>query len=203
MLTLFQVLRSFFQFLSLVFMTKLCQAIDSSRFKKRQLVYCLAEGCRQATADYLLGAESMSIHQDSRKARLAVRFRAAAGVSLDFRWGFLGARNLALAQDLSASGIRDGTLNIIADFAEPSDPPPHKVRMQRRQMPKLRAHILRTVELFNADGAADEQLAGNLLKQSFPNLVVVNRDRAHACRRLGRALARVTLIKHAIFVQTF
>jgi hypothetical protein len=59
-------------------------------------------------------------------------------------------------------------------------------------------HIKATIEVYDADAAADEQLAGNMIKgrkldetldantsgQTFPGLKIVNKDKAHASRRL-------------------
>ena len=126
--------------------------------------------------------QSSSLQQDSRKARLAIRFRAAMP-GLESRWGFTGATNLVHAKDLSAVGIKQGTLRILEELAAPSGFA-QGARSGRKAIPGLVDHIRAHVELYNADGVYEEQLLGELLsKGDLPKLLVHNRDTAHEARR--------------------
>jgi hypothetical protein len=50
-------------------------------------------------------------------------------------------------------------------------------------MTDLFEHVKSRIELFDADGATDEQRAGRLLMDELPNLKLVIRDRTHAATR--------------------
>jgi hypothetical protein len=70
------------------------------------------------------------------------------------------------------------------------------LRVQQQLDQGLHAHLVAITEVFVADGAADEQMAGELLRplagnsddqcliQALPNLKLVVMDRAHASRRI-------------------
>ena len=73
-------------------------------------------------------------------------------------------------------------------------PPPRGVVGKKTLRPRLdgalERHLYTSIEMFAADGAADEQLAGRELQRPgpgraalLPNLRVVLRDKAHASRR--------------------
>ena len=84
------------------------------RHKMRRMKWCAAEAMRRRNRRIFTKAASMSIHQDVRQGRLAIRFQAADR-DLNHYKGLLGTVNLSKDFDLSAKGIRDGTI-----FAVPS-----------------------------------------------------------------------------------
>ncbi len=75
----------------------------------------------------------------------------------------------------------------------------NKLKMKPRLL-KTEQHILKRIEMYSADGAANEQLAGRLLHprvecsadvEKLPALKMVIRDKAHASRRLTQITFKV------------
>ena len=69
----------------------------------------------------------------------------------------------------------------------------NKIRQKTNTKPNVQQYIRQRVEMFTADGAANEQLAGKMLhptslrgnlETKLPNLRLVIRDKAHATRRI-------------------
>jgi hypothetical protein len=76
----------------------------------------------------------------------------------------------------------------------------NKPRVKATLLSKSMKHILNHIEMFSADGAGNEQLAGRLLHprveramdvEKLPNLKMVIRDKAHATRRLSQRTFKV------------
>ena len=136
-------------------------------------------------------ARCISVAMDERKDRLLVTYAACRGTAV---------RSGVLAQLRSPGRSADMTAACVAAAAR------HlcTVRKQHPHMNKTRKaatidsttlqHILDHVEMFTADGAANEQVAGRLLHPlvqrascqaaKLKNLKMVIRDKAHSCRRL-------------------
>ena len=173
--------------------------------KCRKLVYCLAESLRVRAREHIKAADVASIHQDCRKGVLQIRYRICDHL-LATHTGVLGQVNLARKFDLSAEGIKQGTLAILQDFATPRAAVPFP---RKRSCPKLSdklyKHFCTIIELFDADAAEDEQLAGRKLRNepenhvtfpsmanrephvdhylpAMPNLRIFNKDTTHAAR---------------------
>jgi hypothetical protein len=181
-----------------------------SRNKQRKVVYCLAESIRQLTRKVLRGADVACLMQDCRKGRLQIRF-SCCSPSMTSTRGVFGEANLARDFDCSADGIKQGTLQILKNYCTPRSSLPFKRTSMKpyktKRLVVLYRHVCRIVELFTADAAADEQLAGaklrdepadlvtfagsleesraeNGYKVAFPHLRIVNKDTTHAARRI-------------------
>jgi hypothetical protein len=129
--------------------------------KFRQMVFALAEARRQRVRAALHGATSISLQQDVRKAQLLVRF-SCSDETLRRCTGVLGQCDLA-EFGLSAQGVRDGTIYIVYKLATKMLVVPHTTQAGQDLSTDetLLASIQTKTELFAADGAADEQLAGD------------------------------------------
>ena len=158
---------------------------------------------------------SASVQQDVRKAQLLVRV-TSCDADLNICSAPLGQCNMAEHFGLSALGVRQCTEYIVNKFAtkevfvpyqkSSATKPATDVNMDQELCDTIR----KSVSLFAADGAADEQLAGTLLKDSFfPNMVMKMRDQCHGVKRvlsrtwpsdpvLRRLASDVVLDNHAI-----
>lgn len=122
--------------------------------------------------------------KDARKHRLVLRFRCS-DANMAGTVGFLGFDNQAGSGDLSAVGIVESCMRIWKALCAPDDAPPFS-NSKRIQFPEAMSEICRKVELFDADGAKDEQLAGEFSEAIYPNLKAVNKDVSHAMRRIDK-----------------
>jgi len=155
--------------------------------KAMQLTWCLAEALKDIDRSALQEAQSIAIHQDMRKSLLCIRFCCAGNFQV--RRGILG---MATDFGTSAAEIRTATLDIVSAACTPRSRPPRRSQGPR-DLPVLDAalfaHVCSAIEIFDADGADDEQKAGRMLAgkagapAAFGNLKVVMRDRTHAATR--------------------
>ena len=141
--------------------------------------------------------ESMTLAQDKRGTRLLARWRACSP-DLELRCGtFSLARELpdVFAGVLGADSTRKATMMMIMKTVTPTCPPllNGKVAQMETNVQEYK-HLTNIIEVFAADGAADEQLVGrqlskvlavtpDTLEPILPNLLVVVKDKAHAARR--------------------
>ena len=169
------------------------------RWKITKMKWCLAEAQRDISREYLRKAESITLHQDAQKGRLALRVQTC-GADLAPASCFLGTANVVKDYTNNSEGIAQATLTVIKDHSTPRSCPPH-VHGNRPEPVLdvgLMTHICNHVEVFNSDAAADEQLAGRMLRGSsqrqqqdcggqddgiFPNCIVVSKDKPHGARR--------------------
>jgi hypothetical protein len=165
------------------------------RPKLRAMKFCVAEAVRRQDRRFLKSAITIAVMQDVRKHRLLVRFRAS-DIKLRWRSGILG--QLKLGQSAGAEALMEAAVRIIESFCTSL----HGAVKRGNKQPKSRrdmdlmVHITQRIELFTSDAAADEQLAGDLLRgrrlapsirevwAPLANLKLVTKDRAHASRRL-------------------
>ena len=167
--------------------------------KAMQITWCLAEALKDIDRIALLGSQSIAIHQDMRGSLLCIRFCCAGGFQV--RRGILG---MASEFGTSAPEIRTATLDIVTRACTPRSQPPRRSQGPR-QTPivdaVLFAHVCATIEIFDADGASDEQKAGRMLAgkaglpAAFPNVKAVMRDRTHAATRSGAQIFNQTNCK--------
>ena len=168
-----------------------CQEVG--RWKKcRKMKFCLAEAKRCRVRSALQSASAIAIHQDGRKGRLAIRF-TACNDDLTVSRGVLGSADLAKDFTNSGLGIRDATLSIMQQISTPIRRVPFRSNNNDPDIAVL-SNIFDKLEIFNADAAEDEQVAGRLLRKAksadgqdfsdlFPNLKILNRDKPHGSRR--------------------
>ena len=74
--------------------------------------FCLAEAARASHRCFLAKASVITLHQDARKGRLALRF-AACNPELETRCGFFGQADLAAEFSLDSLGQRNASLMVI------------------------------------------------------------------------------------------
>ena len=168
--------------------------------KRKKLIkmkFCLAEAIRVQTRLWLRTARSMTTHSDASKGRLLVRGQMC-GEDLCPRHVLLGTANLADDFESSALGVASAVVACLRDLATPMLGAPFAAAEDPDVDTDLLAHICDIVEVFNADAAADEQLAGRLLQttnldcnaadvhigQIFRNLIIINKDKPHGARRI-------------------
>ena len=160
--------------------------------KGRTLERCLYEALRDTEVAFLGRAACVSLMLDERQGRLLIK-HAASDRSLEVRWGVLAMMRDAgaTAQD-AAAAVHEAVRRICARRAV------HPALRASRAAPRAHAnaqeHIRSRIEMFTADGASNEQLAGRLLHpaalrrgavEKLPALRLVLRDRAHATRRVA------------------
>ena len=134
--------------------------------KRKKLIkmkFCLAEAIRVQTRLWLRTARSMTTHSDASKGRLLVRGQMC-GEDLCPRHVLLGTANLADDFESSALGVASAVVACLRDLATPMLGAPFAAAEDPDVDTDLLAHICDIVEVFNADAAADEQLAGRLLQ---------------------------------------
>ena len=157
--------------------------------KLRKMKWCLAEAVRMVRMHGLRCCQVLGIHTDARKGRLAVRF-TGCGDELVLYSGVLGTTSLVRQFSSDAIGISAAVKSVLEDactsfvgvpYTMKSGPKPHLDKA-------LFLHLKESVELLNADAATDEQLAGKLNtvgpRPFFPNVILRNKDKAHASRRI-------------------
>ena len=136
-------------------------------FKRQQLVkvkYCLAEALRCQTRLKLWECNCLTLHSDASKARLVLRAQGC-GMDLAPLHALLGCEKLS---DFDAQGIARCIMSMLADICTPfkhaetlehfKGLPPNASVLDRA----LLSHLFSIVEVFNADAAPDEQLAGQM-----------------------------------------
>lgn len=171
--------------------------------KETTISWCLFEALRDQERRCLRAAEAITVNQDGRHGVLQTRYIACTA-GMEVRCGLLA---MNAGHDSRAAGLAVVLLDAIDRFATPRLP--HKsINAFRRPRPppvpdqKLCDTIRRAVFAFNADKAADEQLAGRLLQpgsgrvapeseirlhlRGLPNLRFVLFDKAHAAQRLQK-----------------
>ena len=138
-------------------------AAPDQRMRFRRLVFCLAEAKRNQVRASLRQSLSASVQQDVRKAQLLVRV-TSCDADLNICSAPLGQCNMAEHFGLSALGVKHCTEYIITKFATKELHVPGRPATDVNMDAELCDTIRKSVLLFAADGAADEQLAGTLLK---------------------------------------
>ena len=171
--------------------------------KAATISWCLFEALRDQERQCLRTAEAITVNQDGRHGVLQTRYIACSS-GMEVRCGLL---SMAAVYDSRASGLAVALLDAIDRFA--TRRLPHKrISAFRESRPppvpdqQLVDTIRRALFAFNADKAADEQLAGRLLQpgsgrvapeseirlhlRQLPNLRFVLFDKAHAAQRLQK-----------------
>ena len=159
--------------------------------KRRTLEWCLFEAVRDRELSFLSKATCISIMLDERNGRLLIKY-SATDCHLEVRVGCLAQIRDAGG---TACGIAEAIHAAVARFCTRRAPHPglNAGRPRRTRNLEAQVHILNTIEMFTADGASNEQLAGKMLHPEslrgdlalkLPSLRLVIRDKAHATRRL-------------------
>ena len=162
--------------------------------------WCLAEGHRKIDLSFLSRPKVLAVMQDVRAAKLLMRFKATDS-KLKTRRGVMGAKAVPNG---SALKLKEASLMIIARACTKLAHAPW--RPKRAPPPNFKRKVFKRtcndLEQFTADAAADEQLAGQLLRERpvdpatvpgsaaqtyavmAPNLKIVDRDKSHSFRRV-------------------
>ena len=177
-------------------------SLGRGRRKTRKMLFCLAEAARDNVRAIVAAAKSMTIHSDASQNRLLV-LTQTCGDDLEQHHELLGTADLG--DDCSAAGIGSAVLRILRDLTTPLKGAPFRSGGGAPLECDLSmlTHLCDTIEVFNADAAADEQLAGRMLQDGagadpgggdpfgggaplsvFQNLKVINKDKPHGARRL-------------------
>jgi hypothetical protein len=187
-------LGEFAQLLQRIRQYELESVTRGSRRKHTSIAWSLYEAQREKERKFLAKAVCLSLAQDaSTRGPLLLTRYVACGPFLERASGILrGAdgKNISGAEDLAKS-----VLNGVRAMATKRRPHPAMYKPKRpvKRLKSLAEHLASITEVFVADGAADEQLAGRMLlangtrgtgNQSLPNLRLVVRDKPHSARRL-------------------
>ena len=129
---------------------------------------------------------------DERNGRLLIK-HSASNAHLDVRVGCL-----ALLRDagVTSRGVAEAVHAAVIRFCTRRALPPglHAGKVRTHPNQHVQDHIRKHIEMFTADGASNEQLAGKMLHPTslrgeldlkLPALRLVLRDKAHATRRIA------------------
>ena len=164
------------------------------RRKQTTMAWCLYEAQRDTERKFLAKAVCMSIAQDaSTRGSLLLTRYVACGPSLERVSGILrvaDAKKISGAPDLAKSVLRG--IRAMATKRRP-----HAGMYEHagpiKRLKGFADHLASITEVFVADGASDEQLAGRMLMKgsargtladTLPNLRLVVRDKPHRARLL-------------------
>ena len=166
----------------------------NSRTRKAVMIgWCLYEAVRDRDRAFLKKASKVSIMQDARGPMVMTRYDACGSSKrrLEVRRGVVSLMDPDILKAApGAQSLADGVVAGLTALA--TRRAPHCNLRPPRDPPStdhgLFAHIKQHVEMFTADGAVDEQLAGRLLSAAcqstgeplFPKLRFVLRDKPHA-----------------------
>ncbi len=171
--------------------------LDMSKRKRFTIEWCIFEALRDKERDMLSKAATISVAMDERNDRLLVTY--AASNKTDVRSGVLAQLR---SPGRTADEVACCVALAVGRLCTRRPRHPHMYTPQEAQSKDDVAceHILHQVEMFSADGAANEQLAGRLLHpaveragtaEKLPNLKMILRDKAHAARRLTQRTFKV------------
>ena len=180
------------------------EAKARSARKHNTLEWCLWQAQRDQERAFLATADTISIQMDERKGRTLLTYAACKGVQVS-RGVLAQFRHAGRDAEEIACLVRRGVRHICT-FGQH-----HPSTNRGRARPKLDRnamnHIIRNIEIFSADGASSEQLAGRLLHprveragtaEKLPRLKMILRDKAHSVRRLTQRTFKVDPVLKAI-----
>ena len=163
------------------------------RGKARMMVYCLAEALRQRHREHLWSSTTVTLSMDGAQTRLLCRF-SAVNDRLEVQRGVLGMRRSKAIGHAALLTLLDLILkDAWTDLGGAALNGQLPVKEDPVLDQDLYQHLRSRVVVWNSDAAGDEMLAAQEsqrvpasladLHPLFPNLTLVNRDRAHASRR--------------------
>lgn len=165
---------------------------NSRKRKATAMGWCLFEAVRDEERQFLRNSSVISVMQDARGDRVLTRYAACSRDerTLEVRRGILSMADPGTGALALVEAVKRGIDSFATKRARHRNMPPP--RTAPRLDGQLVQRVRRRVEIFTADGAADEQLAGRLLAATqredgtklFPRLRHIMRDKPHASRRL-------------------
>ena len=167
------------------------QASVGGNKRTNSMLWCLFEAVRDRELAFLKLSACISVSADERHGRLLIKY-AAASPTLDVRTGVLAQmRDSGMCAQEVAGAVHKAVARICTRRAIHKHL--NKLLVTPRTHTDINKHIVDHIEMYAADGASSEQLAGKLLHPQsargnavtkLPNLRVVLRDKAHASRRI-------------------
>ncbi len=153
-------------------------------------MWCLFQAVREQERGQLQKANTIAVAMDERQERMLVTYAACSGT--DISAGILALlRHPGRNADMVATCVQKAVRHFCTSGKQ--HPTMNRVRARPKVMRHMEQHILDHVEMFSADGAANEQLAGRLhhphversgQAQKLKRLKMIIRDKAHSARRL-------------------
>ena len=163
------------------------------REKGRRMQYCLAEALRVRHRQLLREAQCLTLSLDEAKTRLLVRF-ACVGKRLQVHRGVLGMHRSKATGHKSVMESLDHILRNSCTYLHGHPPPTGKTEPTFHE--DLYEHLRSITRVWNSDAGPDEMLAAKEVQKIplskddlsplLPNIILVNRDKAHASRRVAR-----------------
>ena len=163
------------------------------RAKARKMMFCLAEALRSRHRVQLRSSECVTLTLDEAKTRLLVRF-TSIGQDLKVHRGILGMhRSKATGHQAILASLDHIQRSACTELHEHPQAPSSKIEVVPNFQEELYEHIRQVTQVWNSDAGPDETLAAKEsqsislsvadLRPLLPNIVLVNRDKAHASRR--------------------
>ena len=168
-----------------------CKALanicEMSRCKVLKIKQCLGQASQEETFEFLSSEDLvLSLHNDASKSWLCVRY-TGCNRNLERRSGLMGFVDLRKWKDAWAENVKDATMCAIKKACCPPGTLEHDEQLFKK--------VLESIEVYNADAAKDEQLAGSLLRGQklgdmvyapalLPSIKIIHKDKTHAARRL-------------------
>ena len=138
--------------------------------KKRRMVWCIAEALRALLRSFFKKQTVSSILQDTTEEVLLIRIRGCDR-NINVMSGIVGVCDLTKPPfNGRATGIRDASLHVLREFCTPLRDPPFSKKHGKFDE-KLFKSVCESVQMYTADSAAPEQVAGKLLKDLLPLLL--------------------------------
>ena len=150
--------------------------------KRRTLERCLFEAVRDRALSFLSKATCISLMLDERSGWLLIKY-SATDCHLEVRVGCLAQIRDAGG---TACGMAEATHAAVARFSTRRAPHPglNAGRPRRTRNLEVQVHILNTIEMFTADGASNEQLAGKMLHpESLRGDLALKLPSLHPCHQ--------------------
>ena len=160
-----------------------CQ--EAAAAKSARMTWCLGEALREDERRFFRSVVTVAIHQDAQGPKLCVVYSAAS--KTETRTGILG---MAQHFGTDSKEIKAATLQIMKEACTRRLRPPRGAVCESTVDFELFSRLKTRVELFDTDGASDEQKTGRLLAGhdgpcgDFPNIKVQLQDKTHAATRL-------------------
>ena len=184
------------------------------RKRSTSMAWCLYEAFREEERAFLDKAICMSVAQDaSTRGHMLLTRYVACSPNMERRSGVL---RITPAKAAGAVDLARAVRKAVRSMAYMRVPHAGLLKLKKAAalVEDLAGHLEEITEVFVADGAADEQLAGRMLHPqsqrsapgdgqslALPNLRLVVRDGAHAARRLlERTLPKDPYIKNVLTV---
>ncbi len=171
--------------------------VQARRRKLNTLEWCLWQALRDDERKFLRTADTVSIQMDERKARTLLTYAACQGTRVP-RDVLAHYRHVNREAEDIARLVHKAVRHFC--FFRQQHASTNSARSKPRLDKRAQRNIIHRIEMFSADGASAEQLAGRLLHprveregavEKLPRLKMILRDKAHSVRRLTQRTFKV------------